>query len=420
MRSKVLFNKFGLFTLILSLSVVAVHAQNAAPREEKLLNGLKLIFLRDPSAANVSVKVRVHSGASFDPQGKEGAMSLLAESFFPTDVSREFYKEDLGGSFDLYATYDYLQFSTSAKKEEFLTLIEAVSAAVSNPTIDKEITDKLIASRLEKLKQLSNDPAYVAENAAGKQLFGTFPYGRPVLGNAETIAKLSFADLLDLDQRFVTSDNATVVISGNFDQALAYRAARRYFGSWIKSDRLIPSTFKQPDAPDTKMVTINADAAANPQTVFAFRGIARNDGEFAASAVLTQILEARLRENLQNGGTVFVGNNARVLPGSFVLGISGASSQPVAGNLITLLLAKPITDAEFTAARGKVNAARSSTARDEFWLDADTYKIVPANEQKSFDAVNLSAVQTLANRLAKNPVVAVTVIAKLEAPSTTN
>ena len=399
-------------------AIPAFTQQQGAPREEKLLNGLKLLFFRDPSASNVTVKIRVHSGTSFDPQGKEGAMSLLAENFFPTNVSREFYQEDLGGSFDLNANYDYIQINVSARKEDFLTLIESVSAAVANPTIDKETTAKLIAARLEKLKDLNADPVYIAQNTAGKQLFGTFTYGRPILGTADSVAQISFADLLDLDQRFVTSDNATVVISGNFDQALAYRAARRYFGSWLKSDRIIPSTFRQPDAPDTSMVKISSDAATRATTVFALRGLSRNDPAFAASTILGNVLEARLRENLTGSGSVFVNNNAHTLPGSFVLGISGSMSEPVAGNLVTLLLAKPISEAEYISARTKIIAARQNIAKDEFWLDADTYKASAANEQKAFDSLNLAAVQSVAARLAKNPVVAVTV-SKPEAPATT-
>ena len=106
-----------------------------------------------------------------------------------------------------------MQIDASAKADEFLTLLEAVSTAVSNPTIDKETTPKLIARRLEKLKRLEADAAYIADKAAAKRLFGKFPYGRPELGTTETVAKLGFADVLEAKQRFLTSDNATVSIS---------------------------------------------------------------------------------------------------------------------------------------------------------------------------------------------------------------
>ena len=383
--------------------------RNTGPRQEKLLNGLKLLMWPDQAADKVTLKVRIHSGTSFDPQGKEGVMALVAESFYPNDeISRDFFRQDLGGSLSVTANYDYIQISASAKPEEFLTLLESVSSAISNPTIDKETTPKLVERRLAKLKELEADPLYIADRAASQRLFGTFPYGRPELGTSETVAKLTFADVLEAKQRFLGSDNATVAISGKFDPNLAYRAARRYLGAWVKSDRLVPSTFRQPDAPDTKQITVSTDVDTAPHTRFALRGVARNEKDFAASKVLEAILEARVKQNLSDASKVYVSNEAHILPGSFVIGATSAGEVPE--NLISLLLSMAITGTEFDAAKAKAIADRTKWAVDELWLDADTYKLTSvAEEQKAFESVTLSDVQRVAARLAKNPVVAVTV-----------
>ena len=94
---------------------------------------------------------------------------------------------------------------------------------------------------------------------------------------------------------------------------MTYRAARRYFGSWMKSDKLIPSTFKQPDAPDTKLTSFTSDASGDPQVRYALRGLARNDKDYAASQVLNFILEDRLKDNGVANPTVR--HMAHVLPG---------------------------------------------------------------------------------------------------------
>lgn len=409
MTSRILVLKVAVFSLILGLISPVTAQRTSGPRQEKLLNGLKLLMWPDQSADKVTVKVRVHSGTSFDPQNKEGVMALVAESFYPNDeISREFFKEDLGGSLSVTANYDYIQVSASSKPDEFLTLLESVSSAISNPTIDKETTPKLIERRLAKLKELEADPVYLADRATSKQLFGTFPYGRPELGTTETVTKLNFADVLEAKQRFLGSDNATVAISGKFDPALAYRAARRYLGSWIKSDKIAPSTFRQPDAPDTKLVTVSTTANTAPHTRFALRGVARNDKDFAASKVLESILETRVKQNLAEASNVYVANEAHILPGSFVIAATSAAEVP--SNLISLLLAKAITGNEFDTAKSAASSNRHKRAVDEFWLDADTYKISSvADEQKAFDTVTLADVQRVAERLAKNPVVAVTV-----------
>ena len=76
-------------------------------------------------------------------------MRLLANSIFPTPASREFFKEDLGGSLEIISNYDYIQINGTAKPSEFLTLLETVSQAVANPTIDKETTASLKKVQLE-------------------------------------------------------------------------------------------------------------------------------------------------------------------------------------------------------------------------------------------------------------------------------
>lgn len=371
---------------------------------------MKVLIWNDPSAKTVSVKVRIHSGSAFDPQGKEGLMAMLAENFFPNDGTKEFFKDDLGGSLSVTANYDFIQINASSKTEEFLTMLEAVATAVSNPPIDKETAIKLRDKRLEKLKELEKDPAYVADAAVAKRLFGTFPYGRPELGTADSVSKITFADLLEAKQRFLGADNATVSISGNIDSALAFRATRRYFGSWLKSDKIAPSTFRQPDDPDTKMATIVAEGDGAPLVRFAFRGLARNDKDYAASAVLTSILEDRLKQNVAaNKENATVRHCAHILPGTVVFGFPIQAGSEVPGNLPTLLLSKAITNDEFSSAKARIISANNGIAVDEFWLNVDTFKLTSAaDDLKSRDAVTLSDVQRVAERLGKNPIVAIT------------
>jgi predicted Zn-dependent peptidase len=80
-----------------SFQSLAQRPGSNVPRQEKLLNGLKLLMWSDPSASDVKVSIRIHSGAAFDPQGKEGVMQLLADNIFPTAASKSYFAEDLGG-----------------------------------------------------------------------------------------------------------------------------------------------------------------------------------------------------------------------------------------------------------------------------------------------------------------------------------
>src|SRR5215204_530505 len=234
MKFRSLVQKFFVFVLCLTAATAAAGQKAAGNelRQEKLLNGLKVLIWSDPSATDVKVSIRVHSGAAFDPQGKEGLMTLLSENILPTPASREFFTEDLGGTLEIITNYDYIQINGTARSSEFLTLLETLAQAVTNPTIDKDNTAALKKSLTEKLAVLEKDPSYIADQAAAKRLFGTFPYGRPSMGSLESLQRIDPTDLVLAKQRFLSADNATVAILGNFNNDLAFRAVRRYFGAW--------------------------------------------------------------------------------------------------------------------------------------------------------------------------------------------
>ncbi|HKP68559.1 MAG TPA: insulinase family protein [Pyrinomonadaceae bacterium] len=386
-----------LILVILTEFASAQRPGSQVPRQEKLLNGLKVLMWNDPSAPDVRVSVRVHAGSSFDPQGKEGVMRILANSIFPTPDSRQFFKEELGGSLEVITNYDYIQINGTAKSSEFLTLLETVSQAVENPSIEKETIAALKKAQLEELTVLSKDPAYVADQAAAKRLYGTFPYGRPQLGTVESLERIDFADLLFAKERLLSADNATVAISGNFNSDLGFRAARRYLGAWLKSDKKVPSTFRQPDDPDVKPLEINLPELSSTVSRRIRRGVARNDKDYFAAEVLSRLLAARSTDK----GPVTVANEAFVLPGAIV--VRGTSMGSVEWP-------KGMTEDEVSRMRASVQGDYDKRSLADKWLDADTYKLTSVTDDATtLQNIRLADVQRVAERLSKNPEVTVIV-----------
>lgn len=421
MKIRGLFKKFALAVLVVSAVSVAAFPQTAtiAPKRETLLNGLKVLMWSDLKADKVSVKIRIHAGSAFDPQGKEGVMRLLADNIFPNETIREFFAQDLGGSLDVTTNYDYIQIDATSDPANVLTMLETLSSSISNPTIDKETTAKLKSALAARIKTIETDPAYVADRATARRLFATFPYGRPQFGTEDSVKKLDFADVIDAKQRFMTADNATIAVSGNFERQLVFKAVRRYFGGWLKSDKRVPSTFRQPDEPPTGLLTIaspNIDVSA---VRFAARGPSRSDKDFAAATIFAAVLEARLKSRVPSAfrDKVFVRNEAHVLPGSIVIGFSAGKNDIGSGNgkveatgLISKVLAEALTDAEYYASRSAVSAEWAKRPVELFWLDIDTYKTNSADaDRKIFDVVTLADVRSFAEKFKLSPMVSVLV-----------
>jgi predicted Zn-dependent peptidase len=409
--------KFTILILVLFQFASICSAQTAKfsePRQEKLLNGMKLLVWNEPGAEKITVKLRIHSGSAFDPLGKEGVMALLADALFPNESQKEFFAEDLGGSLDVTSNFDYIQINATGKSDQFLTIVETLATAVTNPQINKELTAKVVSARLAKVKELEKNPTYVADQAVAKRLFGDFPYGRAQAGTTASLEKIDFADLLFAKQKLLTADNATLAISGNVKPDLAYRAVRRYFGAWEKADKKVPATFRQPDAPKTGLPVFDSPLAKTSEFRFALRGLARNDKHFYASRILENILQNRLQ--LREGKKAFARQDAHLLPSYFIFGVSEWNLQnikkdgdkivsPVTDDYQNYFLKAAIKQDEFANSKNEFISKMNGTDVVDFWLDADTYKLVSAKtEWQAAQNVTLSDVQRVLEKLQKEAV----------------
>lgn len=369
----------------------AQNPQFPAPREQKLLNGLKLLVWNEPSAAKTTVKLRIHSGSAFDPENKMGVAALLGDILFPTDQAKAFFTEDLEGSLEVTSNYDYIQISATGNSAETLAMIETLARAVVNPQITDENFKLVRDARLKKIQEFEKNPAYVADRAVAKRLFGNFPYGRSADGTVESLAKIDRADLLFAKERFLTADNATMVIIGNVKPDYAYRAARQLFGAWTKADKKVPPTFRQPDAPPREPELINAENTETAEIRTASRGLARNDKDFPALQILLPILQEKwtsvqLPAARQNA---FVRHQAHFLPGIFIIGTNVPKAETT--NFMKILetsgkAMESFTEADFEKNKANVIAdfnkkSADSSSSSEMWLDVETFKLAPVAEQ---------------------------------------
>lgn len=414
-----------LLTLVLAAFCAAdLSAQTVSfpqPRQEKLLNGLKVLIWKDPSAAKATIRLRIHNGAAFDPKDKMGVMALLSDILFPSAEAKAYFTEDLEGSLDISSNYDYLQISATGKPDELQAMLETISNAVINTQVTDEAFASVRKARAEKVSVLEKNAVYVADRAAAQRLFGEFPYGRSSEGTAVSLTKIDKVDLMRAHDRFFTADNATLAIGGNINPDFAYRAARRLFGAWKKSETKTPATFRLPDAPSADVLTVNFPESEQSISRLVIPAAARNDKDFYATKVLAKIWQEQFC--LDKTATDGISNySSYLLRGVYAVNRNATPVSTTTGNTangcrrfapegkITLA---PITQAQFDAAKASVKANFQNSAQNnliDLWLDIDTYKLVSVNDElKKIDVVTLADAQRVAENLQKQTVVSVVV-----------
>lgn len=396
-----------------ALLTSSVHPQKTEYQETRLLNGLRLVILKRPDEQKVTLKLRVHSGSAFDPLGKEGTMNLLSRALFPNEELREFFRDDLGGSFLVFSNFDFIQIEATGNRDRLLEVLETVAAGITAPQINKTVTAKVKEVALEELQRIESDAGYAASLEAARGLVGNFPYGRPQNGSSKSVSGIDFADLLKAEERFVTADNSTMLISGDVEPGFVLRAVRRLFGGWNKSDGRVPPTFARPETPKTRL--ISGESALVPEGSLvvrsAVRGFSRDDARHSAGELLEIVLRSRLGERFAGDLAYF--KTGALLPSVIIFGGSGEDVERFPDPLD--ILQTDLTEQEFGRAKQILAARRAGSRSVDHWLDRDTYGLKGDDgNTPSIDSLTLAEVRGALAYLRSSP--GVTVVMRAPKP----
>ena len=416
---------WALSLVVLLANGASLSAQSIQPDREKLLNGLSIIFWPRPGDANVTLKLRIHSGAAFDLAGKAGTMSLLADTLFPDTETREYVNEQLGGKLEVMTDYDAINVTISGKASELERMIELLRNAVINPNLGPEVVAKIKEARLKELNSRPPSVAEIADRAIAARLFGSFPYGHPEAGTSETVGKIERADLMLADDRFLHADNASLVVIGGVEKSRLMRAARQLLGPWQKGDRTVPATFRQPAAPDARVLVLNQSPSNTSEVRIAVRGLSRADRDSLAAQVLARIARERWLAAVPDLSSASVKEDEHALPGMFIF--SGRAAQAATAKAISAAREIMNALAQSGANTTEVEQAKAAIASElntranqtqgiaDAALDVDTYKLSSAAQPvNDVNRITAADVQRVASRLFKDAGIATVIVGDAE------
>jgi zinc protease len=404
-----------LFSLLVARPMAAQSVTQ--PEREELLNGLRLLFWPQPGRPDVILKLRINSGAAFDLAGKSGQMALLGDLLFPDPDTVDYFTSEMGGKLDVSVTYDSTTITMVGKANEFDRIVEVLRNGLLFTQLTPETVTRMRDARIKLLRDSMIAPAVVADRAIAARLYGDFPYGRPATGSPEDVARVDRADLMLARERFLNSNNATLAVIGGVTKQRAMKTLRQLLGPWRKSEEIVPTTFRQPNPPDTRTLIVNVPGP-NVEIRLAARGVARSDDDFATATVLARLAQHRWQAISPELARqpVFVRNNAHVLPGAFVMGATvtdstAADSLANAKKVLESLMTTAATPTELERAKNEViNETNGMLAKPDAladpWLDADTYRLsAPQDQIALLRAVTASEAQRVANRLFNKSIV---------------
>ena len=358
--------------------VSAVRPKPSAPREyrfpsfteEVLSSGLKLVVAPAEKLPLVTVLVVVDAGSTIDPPGKEGLAALTADALL--EGTREFDGaqlterfEQLGTAVESGADWDsaFIKLTVLADHLEEATAL--LGETISAPAFPEREIERLKAERLAEILQLESEPRGLADEKFAEFLYsGDSRYAKSDAGTAESVGRLSRADVESFFRGHYRAGSTTVVVAGAITPLAARTLVSKAFGRWPPGVGEGRPLVASPRASSRTLNIVNKPDAPQSELRVGHVGLPRKHPDFfpamVMNAVLGGLFGSRINMNLREEHGYTYGASSyydwRRGPGPFVVA-TAVQSEVTAAALQEIFLeidrirASKISDEELSLAR---------------------------------------------------------------------
>src|SRR6267142_3769391 len=205
------------------------------PVEKTLPNGLRVIVISRTATPLVTAQLVIRNGGEVDPPELAGLGNMLADLITKGTEKRSATQiaeavEALGGSLYSSARWDSTRVGVDVMSSKVGPAIEILADVVRRPTFKDEEIERLRQQTLDDLTVELGEPGSIARYVAARVVFGDAPYGQPLAGTPQSIARIDRKDVVTYHGRFYRPDNAILVLGGDLKAANAFKLAQQYFG----------------------------------------------------------------------------------------------------------------------------------------------------------------------------------------------
>jgi zinc protease len=151
---------------------------------------------------------------------------------------------------------------------------------VRNPTFAEEELDRQRTQTIDGLRIALTTPGPIAAAAAARVVYGDAQYGSPASGTLTTIPAITREDVAIFHSQHYRPMDATLVFSGDINEAEARALAQSAFGDWTSASAV--GAAHNPAGPTLppRIVVIDQPGAGQAAVTVALRGVSRTDADY--------------------------------------------------------------------------------------------------------------------------------------------
>jgi zinc protease len=273
-----------------------------------LANGLRVLVAENHNAPLLSLRALVRSGADHDTLESAGLASIVADMLDEGAGSRDTIQlaEDiglLGGALGTGADWDasYITLDVLSRNGEPATSIFADVTA--RATLPADGLERVRAERLNEILQQRNEPAVIAGKRFSNLLYGTGAYGNSIVGNADSVSRLTIERVQRFYREHYLPNNSAIVVSGDIDSNDALTLIERALGDWPRGEEPPrPNVVSRP-IDRSRIYVIDRPQAVQSEIRVGHVGVARSCEDYfplsVMNAIFGGVFNSRINLNLR-------------------------------------------------------------------------------------------------------------------------
>jgi zinc protease len=301
-----------LFTIISLSESGAAGSQNAI--REEFPNGLIVVVKSNPDSKVLGINILGKNRSAMEPEGKTGIADFTNRMLLKGTTSRsaERITKDLaniGAEIttvdnpwipydDVYTTHSFtfIKFQTI---DEFADKgIELLADLVINSTFPEEEIAKTQQEMMSILGRGKGSTSETCRDLFYSTLFKDHPYGKPIMGDAQSIGSITRDDLIEFHKRFYSPNNMIITVVTNLDADQMMDKIKKAFGNLSSVD------FPEPQIPEPNPLTspVKVEKIMEKEQVYIYLGEPMpgiKSPDAPALDLMNSILSSRLGLNLR-------------------------------------------------------------------------------------------------------------------------
>ena len=184
-------------------------------------NGMQIFSQQMQGVRSVSLSIAVKAGSSNEPADVSGAAHFTEHMVFKGTKDRTAIElkepiERVGGTLNAFTGKENTVYFARVPDAQSDAAIAILKDLCSGASFKKDLFDLEKQVVLEEISAADDDPSDTVYEQFFQNIWGQSRYGKPVLGNLETVSDMSRDDLVDFYRGEYVPSNMVFSIAGNY------------------------------------------------------------------------------------------------------------------------------------------------------------------------------------------------------------